>query len=84
MSSTTDTISTIADQVLEGVSTAEAAALVAVDTLTNTLKPVTDQLPFAELVPDAKQTVEASFDFAKKIVELQKNFVVKLVDTLGA
>jgi hypothetical protein len=79
----TDTVTAIADQVLEGVSVAQGAVLAVVDTITEALKPLTDALPespLADVTPDPKAAVEAAFDFAEKVLANQKAFAIKLVE----
>ena len=47
-----------------------------------TAAPAFEKLPFADVVPDAREFIDASFSFAEELLAVQKEFSIKLVDAV--
>jgi hypothetical protein len=46
--------------------------------------PKAEGLPFADAIPNPREIVEAGFGFAEELLATQKEFAVKLVDSIAA
>jgi len=46
--------------------------------------PKADAIPFASTLPNAREFVEAGFGLAEELLATQKEFAIKLVDTVAA
>jgi hypothetical protein len=45
--------------------------------------PKVEGLPFADAIPNTREIVEAGFGFAEELLATQKEFAVKLVDSIA-
>ena len=74
-------MTTIQEQYTEIVKQSQEAVLIAVDTWTKTVQDAYGQLPTAGLPVDPNQVIDQVFDFAGKLLVVQRDFAKNLVQT---
>src|SRR5437588_633944 len=71
MSTTTDTITAVQEQVLQAVKQAQEFTVDAVRTVTDTVAPLVSDLPkapFADQLPDPAKAVESGYSFVEQLL----------------
>ena len=86
---TSDATAAITDAIVTGVKQSQDLAFSGinawVDFTGKTFSlPKTDALPFTDALPNPREFVEAGFSFAEELLATQKEFAMKLVDSVGA
>ena len=79
-----ETATTVQDQVLDVIKAGQDAILSAVDTLADTVTPITEKLPtppFADKIVNPIELVNNYFSFASKLMSSQQEFTLKLLDS---
>jgi hypothetical protein len=76
-----DTATSVQDQLLATVKTAEDAVVSAAKTIAESVEPVTGLIPaapFSDKLPKATELVDNAFSFAEKVLANQKAFYSEL------
>ena len=71
------------DQLLETLKFAQEKVITAVKDWTSTVEGFVPDLPFADQLPKASEAVDQAIDFAAKVLDRQRDFVVSILDTVG-
>jgi hypothetical protein len=85
---TTETTSALTDAVVNSAKLGQELALSGlnawVDVAGKALSlPKVESFPFADVLPNAREVVEASFGFAEELLATQKEFAIKVVDAVS-
>jgi hypothetical protein len=82
MSTYTETAEKIQGQVLDGIKQLQATNLEMVANFTKTAGAILPKTPELPAGSDPKQFIERSFSFATSVLELQKDYLIRLSETL--
>jgi hypothetical protein len=85
--SISDNATSVQDQVLATVKTAEDAVVSAAKTIVESVEPLTSRIPTAPLsdkMPKASDLVDNAFSFAEKVLANQKEFYSELAKVFSA
>jgi hypothetical protein len=78
-----DSVTAVPELVLEAVTTAQDAVWSTLESVAQSVTPLTEQLsdaPFADQFPDPGRILDSAFGFAEKFLANQRQFTVALVD----
>jgi hypothetical protein len=86
---TPDATTAITDAIVTGVKQSQDLAFSGINAWVGFTEkafslPKTDALPFADTLPNAREFVEAGFGFAEELLATQKEFAIKLVDSVAS
>jgi hypothetical protein len=82
----TEIVDRATSSVVDAIKSAQEPALSAVATVSKAVAdfvPDLPAVPFADQLPTPESVVERSFAFAAELLELQKRFVLEVLDALG-
>lgn len=82
MSTYTETAEKIQSQVLSGIKQLQATNLEMVANFSKSAGGLVPKTPELPVDYDPKQVIETSFDFTTEILELQKDYLIRLTETL--
>jgi hypothetical protein len=85
---TSETTSALTDAVVSSVKQGQELAISGLNAWVDVAGkafsiPKIDTLPFADVLPNAREVVEASFGFAEELLATQKEFAIKVVDAVS-
>ncbi|HEY7105989.1 MAG TPA: hypothetical protein VH986_06285 [Acidimicrobiia bacterium] len=85
---TSDATTAITDAIVSGVKQSQELAFSGLNAWVDFTEkafsvPKSDALPFAESLPNPREFVEAYFGFAEELLATEKEFAIKLVDTVA-
>jgi hypothetical protein len=83
--STSDSATSVQDQILATVKTAEDAVLSAAKAIIDSVEPVAGKIPaapFADKLPNPTEVIDNAFTFAQKLLANQKAFYTELAKVL--
>ncbi|MCU1460371.1 MAG: hypothetical protein JWO37_446 [Acidimicrobiales bacterium] len=72
------------EQLFETLKSAQDKVLTAVRDWTASVEGHLPEIPFADQLPKASETVDQAIDFAAKVLDRQREFVTSILDTVGA
>jgi hypothetical protein len=82
MSTYTETAEKVQGQVLDGIKQLQTANLEMVANFSKTAGTLVPKTPALPVAIDPKQFIEGSFNFTNSILELQKDYLVRLTEAL--
>jgi hypothetical protein len=82
MSTYTETAGKVQSQVLDGIKQLQATNLEMVATFSKTVGAIVPKTPELPVGYDPQQFIERSFNFTTNILELQKDYLIRLTETL--
>ena len=82
MSTYTETAEKVQGQVLDGIKQLQATNLEMVANFSKTVGTIVPKTPELPVGYDPQQLIERSFDFTTNLLELQKDYLIRLTETL--
>jgi hypothetical protein len=74
-------MSSVQEQYTQVVQQSQEAVLAAVDSWTRTVQDAAGRLPIPQTAADPTKVIDQVFDFAEKMLEMQRDFAKNLVKT---
>jgi hypothetical protein len=86
---TSDTTSAMTDAIVTGVKQSQELAFSGINAWVDFTgkafsMPKAEALPFADSIPNPREFVEAYFGFVEELLATEKDFAIKLVETVSA
>ena len=80
-----ESISTVEDQVIDGIKQAQDVALKVTRTVVDTVAPYVPDFdaPFADRLPKADELIDNAFDFVAELLKVNRDYAHQVVDALA-
>ena len=80
-----ESISTVEDQVIDGIKQVQDVALKVTRSVVDTVAPYVPEFdrPFADQLPKADQLVDNAFDFVSELLKVNRDFAHQVVDAVA-